>query len=327
MLYVTITICVCFIAGSRAEVELKKGVAQNVTFEGSELNIRLDNPSGTYGEVMLCFGSTSTNSGQCPNGYVSYGVTFTGNVKANIMKVTRDGRVFLDAVSFNIVDGILFDENGVLSILVSKLPDPTTTVTLLNAVVYVPEEKEPVETESKDSKATVIGITVGVVLAVLALIAVATTVGIVCYCRKRKHKPANPALKATPKKNPATPAPSPQTGGRLETTPTKSPMQEPVTAPSPSSPVLAKPAPVPKPAEKPAPKTTRPLKPKLPAETPSVETVTQTSVEAPSRPESAEPSQVIVTVTSPPKETKHNTGGGSLKVDNTQSESLSLKWF
>uniref|UniRef100_A0A7E5A0N5 PEST proteolytic signal-containing nuclear protein n=1 Tax=Panagrellus redivivus TaxID=6233 RepID=A0A7E5A0N5_PANRE len=90
---------------------------------------------------------------------------------------------------------------------------------------------------------------------------------------------------------------------------------------------MAKPAPVPKPAEKPAPKSARPPKPKLPAETLSVETVTQTSVEAPSRPESAEPSQVIVTVTSPPKETKRNTGGGSLKVDNTQSESLSLKWF
>uniref|UniRef100_A0A7E4UQU2 Cadherin domain-containing protein n=1 Tax=Panagrellus redivivus TaxID=6233 RepID=A0A7E4UQU2_PANRE len=101
------------------------------------------------------------------------------------MRLNRDGRVFADQALLETLTRLYFDENGAISVFVARLPDPArTTVTLLNAVVYVPKEgKEPVVL-AKETKTGNTGIIVVCVLLVISGVLVVAFLVWFCLCRK-----------------------------------------------------------------------------------------------------------------------------------------------
>uniref|UniRef100_A0A7E4UQT8 Galectin n=1 Tax=Panagrellus redivivus TaxID=6233 RepID=A0A7E4UQT8_PANRE len=143
---------------------LKMGTSVTVTFEGDELEIRLDNPHRQKGEFELCFRSTSDAVSKfCPEGYTSYLAIV--REREIVYKLNRYGK--LEWLENWAKLKIVFEADGSLNVMLANLPS--------TMLVYLPNAELPVvtltmtttaPTKVKDNKA-VISI-IGIVVLLLA---------------------------------------------------------------------------------------------------------------------------------------------------------------
>uniref|UniRef100_A0A7E4UTI6 Cellulosome anchoring protein cohesin region n=1 Tax=Panagrellus redivivus TaxID=6233 RepID=A0A7E4UTI6_PANRE len=172
----------------QAEVILKKGSNETVTFEGDEVDINIQNSyaMGDYA-VVFCFGSTpDVVSSFCPKGYLQHTVAFTNT---HNVKVNRQGQLFDDSVQAEYKNFVKFDKNGNLNIMIQEMSDGATVI-MPKAEIYVP--KKPVKETKQvkpNSNATVYIVIACVVVFLVALI----LIGVVLYfCVIRKKTNAKP---------------------------------------------------------------------------------------------------------------------------------------
>uniref|UniRef100_A0A7E4V889 CUB domain-containing protein n=1 Tax=Panagrellus redivivus TaxID=6233 RepID=A0A7E4V889_PANRE len=172
--------------------ELTKSRNETIKFDGDKLDIEVDNSGGDVGLFRMCVRtSMKSPSDECPDGYRQLAYYF-GDKKVRKFQMNRQGEVFGMGLVFNL-ESVLFNEDDTLNVFVDLLPNPSTIITLLNAERYVPPEPTDTTTTGKSSKATAIGITVGVIMSVIVVVAIiATVVGMCIYCRKKTQKEVDP---------------------------------------------------------------------------------------------------------------------------------------
>uniref|UniRef100_A0A7E4US99 Uncharacterized protein n=1 Tax=Panagrellus redivivus TaxID=6233 RepID=A0A7E4US99_PANRE len=79
----------------QAEVVLKKGSNETVTFDGDEVEITVHNPHASDTYVVFCFASAANaHSEACPKGYLQHNVI---SEESQILKrkVNRQGQLFV----------------------------------------------------------------------------------------------------------------------------------------------------------------------------------------------------------------------------------------
>uniref|UniRef100_A0A7E4V3E8 Lysosome-associated membrane glycoprotein 3 n=1 Tax=Panagrellus redivivus TaxID=6233 RepID=A0A7E4V3E8_PANRE len=169
------------------KVVLKKGEHVTVTFEGDQLEIKLDNPAGQKGEFELCFRSTSDAlSKSCPKGYISRLAFLVAREKT--YKVNRMGQLFSTMGQLGMEFPIIFEADGSLKLMLANHPS-TMVVYLPNAelLVVTTTTLALASTKSTDNKAQT-GIICVIVILILAVLIIGAVL-FYCLYNKRKHHP------------------------------------------------------------------------------------------------------------------------------------------
>uniref|UniRef100_A0A7E4W0V7 Uncharacterized protein n=1 Tax=Panagrellus redivivus TaxID=6233 RepID=A0A7E4W0V7_PANRE len=188
-----------------AELVLEKDVNEIVTFDGSELQIEVDNSRGIDGDFTLCIKATTQASQDCPTGYDRIHFAFGHNAKVKTATMNRQGKVMLDSSEYVTIQSVVFNEDGILELILKEVPDQSTIVRLLNAVRHVPPESQETTTPKKSDSMAMFSVVVIVLLVVAGFVSVATLapevaqksgtiahykfliaglIATICYCRR-----------------------------------------------------------------------------------------------------------------------------------------------
>uniref|UniRef100_A0A7E4V866 Ephrin RBD domain-containing protein n=1 Tax=Panagrellus redivivus TaxID=6233 RepID=A0A7E4V866_PANRE len=120
------------------EVRMVAGQEETFTFTGPELHIEIDNPLRTDAQIFLmCFKSYPNNvARRCPTGYASLYYWTSESVFTYKYHINRRGELLRESFT-RILGKIVFNVDGSLTLLVSKLPN-RGLLRLTNAEKVVP---------------------------------------------------------------------------------------------------------------------------------------------------------------------------------------------
>uniref|UniRef100_A0A7E4ZT70 CUB domain-containing protein n=1 Tax=Panagrellus redivivus TaxID=6233 RepID=A0A7E4ZT70_PANRE len=167
---------------------LKMGIAVTVTFEGDELEIRLDNPEEQEDFFDLCFSSTVHEVSElCPVGYERFHtLVYKGEI---IFKLNRQGKImwFRNWLKLR----VLFEPDGSLKIMLPFVSS-TMKVSLPNAEIPVITTTTLAPTTATSNEAMTRTIICVIVILILAIVAISAVVIYCCWYYRRRHQ-ANPA--------------------------------------------------------------------------------------------------------------------------------------
>uniref|UniRef100_A0A7E4ZZ51 CUB domain-containing protein n=1 Tax=Panagrellus redivivus TaxID=6233 RepID=A0A7E4ZZ51_PANRE len=185
MSFATVLICLSVVLSQvSAELVLEKDVTETVTFDGSELEIEVDNSGGIGGVFTLCIKSSEQfPSPDCPTGYLWIRFSFGRIPDVKLLKMDRQGKVMMGTAFFTTIKAIAFNDEA-LEVILKEVPDQSTKVWLLNAVRYVPPEPVETTTPKKSDSMAVFSVVIIVLLAIAGLL-IAGLVVLICYCRRR----------------------------------------------------------------------------------------------------------------------------------------------
>uniref|UniRef100_A0A7E4W2C1 Mid2 domain-containing protein n=1 Tax=Panagrellus redivivus TaxID=6233 RepID=A0A7E4W2C1_PANRE len=177
---------VAVICVGRAEVKLTQGMNTTVTFDGEELDIRLDNPQRQKGELKLCFKSTSdAYPGGCPEGYAAVHPFITKTV--HTFQLSRQGLFLEMGAKQSMSAKVVFESNGQLNLMLVAISN-SMTVTLTNADIPVVTTTTLASVKKQTNSKAMVGIIGVAVVFILLFFIISAIVLYFCWYRKRSNR-------------------------------------------------------------------------------------------------------------------------------------------